>query len=381
MPHFELHIGSAAFWERAVGDIAAARRRVLIQAMTFEGDRAGSTVAAAIAASAAADRRVLVDDYSRHVINDRFLKLSRDPALHAEAAATWEMFAALGAAGVGVRVTNPMHGNWLRYPLRNHKKLLVLDDTAWLGGINFSDHNFAWHDMMLRITDPAVANWLAETFAADWSGRPQARQGDFGRGLDLLNLDGLTNPARFEPLLALFASARQRIEVISAYPTFPFVEAIAAVAARGIPATIYTPRPNNKPIVRDYLLAQAARSGIAVRLLPEMTHIKAALIDGETFVAGSSNFDFVSYRTSADYVAVIRDPTVIEQAETHLFAPARQAATPPATTDIPGWRGMTARLALQTADALIARLSHGAHITEWSAPSTRTRLAEPASPR
>ena len=60
-PRFELLVGSVAFWQRAGQDIAAARRRVLVQAMTFEGDAAGQSVARAVADSSAADRRVLVD--------------------------------------------------------------------------------------------------------------------------------------------------------------------------------------------------------------------------------------------------------------------------------------------------------------------------------
>ena len=69
MSGYELHVGAPAFWRRAAGDIAGARRRVLVQAMTFEGDAAGLSVAAAIASSAAADRRVLVDAYTRAVIS------------------------------------------------------------------------------------------------------------------------------------------------------------------------------------------------------------------------------------------------------------------------------------------------------------------------
>lgn len=381
MPEFELQIGSAAFWQRAAGDIATARRRVLVQAMTFEGDQAGLAVADAIGASPAADRRVLVDDYTRHVINDTFLKTSPDPAIHAEATATWAMFDRLRGAGAGVRVTNPMGRSWLRYPLRNHKKLIIADDAAWIGGINFSDHNFAWHDMMLRIADPAVADWLAETFAADWSGAPVSQRREFGAELELLSLDGVGNAAQFEPLLRLFREARHSIEVISAYPTFPFVEAFAAAAARGAAVTIFTPQPTNKPIIRDYLLTRTARNGIAVRLLPEMTHVKAALIDGEVLVLGSSNFDFVSYRTSADYVAVIRDQVLIGEAETRLFTPARQTSTPPTSADKRGWRGLTSALALRTADTIIARLRHRDHIAEWSTPPMRTRLAEPNPPR
>lgn len=370
MPGYELHIGSADFWARAAQDIAAARRRVLIQAMTFEGDAAGRPVAAAVAHSSAADRRVLVDDYTRHVINDTFLRSSRDPALQAEAAATWAMFAAVEAAGAGVRITNPIAGKWTRYPLRNHKKLLVMDDVAWIGGINFSDHNFAWHDMMLRLEGADVADWLAGAFEADWTGRPRSDRRAFGDGLDLLSLSGRDNPCQFAPLLARFAAARESIEVVSAYPTFPFVDALIAAAAQGVAVTIHTPRPNNKPIVRDYLLARTRGTGVEIRLLPDMSHVKAALIDGAELIAGSSNLDFVSYRTSADYVATIRDPALVAEAQARLFAPLRALSEPAGPADAPGWRGWRAAAALRIADTYIARLAHHEHIAPWSPPST-----------
>lgn len=236
-PDYELLVGSQAFWQRAQADIAAAHRRVLIQAMTFEGDSAGQAVAAAIAASGAADRRVLVDDYTRHVINDTFLSRSRDEALHAEAQATWAMFDRLADAGVGLRITNPVGRNPLRYALRNHKKLLVMDDAVWLGGINFSEHNFAWHDMMLRIAHPGLAGWLAAAFERDWQGECGAARAAFP-GIEMLSVDGSGNAAHLAPLLDLFAGARRRIEVISAYPTFPFVSAMAS-AARGAGHALY----------------------------------------------------------------------------------------------------------------------------------------------
>jgi hypothetical protein len=101
--------------------------------MSFEADTAGLAVAGAIAASRAADRRVLVDDYTRLVINDVWVKSKAgraNPAVQAEAAATAAMFHGLAKAGAPVRVTNPI-GRWkTNYPARNHKKIIVADDVA-----------------------------------------------------------------------------------------------------------------------------------------------------------------------------------------------------------------------------------------------------------
>lgn len=356
---YQLFVGSADFWVRAAQDIAAAKHRVLVQAMTFEGDSAGHPVAEAIAASPAEVRRVLVDDYSRNVINDTMLPLPLRPAsVRAEADATLDMFDRLVSRGVGVRITNPVLGNPLRYPLRNHKKLLVMDGVAWIGGINFSDHNFAWHDLMLRIDDDAVADWLAADFERDWRGVPQGAIRRFG-DMDLTTLDGSTNLALMQPLIDLVSRARHSVEMVSAYPTMPFVEAMASAARRGARVTIHTPAPNNKPVVRDYLTGVASSAGIALRLVPEMTHVKAVLVDGHTLMLGSSNFNFASFRTSNDIVAVIAHAGLVAAFEARLLAPMRARGRPAGQGETPRWRQWRAKLTLELADAALARLGHG----------------------
>ena len=361
---YELLVGSADFWARAAADMAAARRRVLVQAMTFESDSAGQGVADAIAAATAPERRVLVDDYSRNVINDTMLPLPNRPReVLDEARRTLDMFDALVAGGVGVRITNPVLGHPLRYPLRNHKKLLVIDDVAHIGGINFSDHNFAWHDLMLRIDDPEVTDFLVADFDRDWAGRPMGAIRRFG-DMDLTTLDGTTNRALMQPLLDLVAGARRSVEMVSAYPTMPFVEALAQAARGeagrgGAEVTIHTPAPNNKPVVRDYLAGICGAAGIRLRLLPDMTHVKAVLVDGEALMLGSSNFNFASFRTSNDIVAVIRNPALIADFEARLLGPARTAGMDAGSLAIPRWRQWRGRMVLGLADAALARVRHG----------------------
>lgn len=370
MARLELQIGSDAFASSVRGAMALARRRVLVQAMTFEGDAAGQSIASAIAASPAADRRVLVDDYSRHVINDRFLALSSDLAIKQEAAATWAMFDGLVASGAGVRITNPVGRNPLGYARRNHKKLVLIDDVAWIGGINFSDHNFAWHDMMLRIADPDVADWLAGAFAGDWHGTQragQAGQARFGEEIALHNLDGADNGLALKPVLDLIAKARSSIDLVSAYATFPFVDSMAAAARRGVRVNIYTPRPNNKLIVRNYLLGQARRSDLRIMLTGEMSHVKALLIDDEVLVAGSCNFDFVAHRCNAEYLAVIRDAALIADFRARLLAPLQAEAVQSRTVDCSAWRSLAANLCLRFADAVIALLPDRPGAVDWAA--------------
>ena len=246
----ELLVGAKAFWHRARQDIAAARRRVLVQAMSFEGDAAGLAVAAAIGSSPAGDRRVLVDDYTRVNINDRVVasRTARcDVALQAEVAATSTMFRALIDDDVAVRVTNRILPLGLNYPCRNHKKLVVADGVAYLGGVNFSDHNFAWPDLMLRIQGAAAADFLSEDFGRTFAGRGASAAMNLG-ALRLQALDGQSNRAGFDAIFKLISAARREIVVVSPYLTAPFTDVLGAAVRRGVSVRVMTPWPNNKPI-------------------------------------------------------------------------------------------------------------------------------------
>jgi len=367
LTELELLVGADAFWRRAAADCAKASRRLFVQAMTFEGDATGLSVAAAIQASPALDRRVLVDAYSRVVVSDRWVGwpmawLPED--LRRETRATRVMFRGLVESGVPVRVVNPFGALMTNYPARNHKKLIVADDIAYLGGINFSDHNFAWRDFMLRLEGPEVAAFLAEDFEATWSGTPRAAMREV-EGIRLQSLDGRSNHTFFDELARLIADARRDIVVMSAYLTFPFTEPLAAAARRGVAVTLVTPWINNKPIVRDYLIDHASRHGFDVRLLPEMSHLKGMLIDGERLVVGSCNFDFVGLASEEELVAVIRSPDLIEDFRRLVIAPALAEATD--TRPISRLAGARAHGLLRLAE-LGARAARGARRTavDWT---------------
>ncbi|MHB8527988.1 MAG: phospholipase D-like domain-containing protein [Caulobacteraceae bacterium] len=332
MSRFELLVGAEAFWRRAEADIALARRRLFVQAMTFEGDRSGLAVAAAIGASAAADRRVLVDAYTSLVVSDRFVfspVALLDRAHRAEVRATKAMFQRLRQEGAGVRLTNPVGPLALRYPARNHKKLIVADDAAYLGGINFSDHNFAWHDFMVRIGGAPEADFLAEDFLATWNAAPRPARAEFP-GLVLASLDGRSNAAAFAEVIGLVDAARDEITVLSPYLTFPFIAPLARARSRGVGVRLITPLANNKPLVRDALLAAAARAGFDVRLSPEMTHLKGLLIDGAHLVVGSANFDFVSWAAEEEYLAILSEPGLLDDFRSRIIDPALVEARAPA---------------------------------------------------
>jgi cardiolipin synthase len=216
-----------------------------------------------------------------------------------------------------------------RFPQRNHKKLVVVDGrVAYVGGINFSDHNFAWHDLMLRIEDEDVARFLAGDFQATWEGRGRSGTGRFA-GLTLHSLDGRTNRRAFASVFTLIAGARKSLFVECPYLTPPFCDPLREASGRGVDVRVVSPAHNNWGLAGDAVAWAAATSGIDLHLYPgRMTHMKAMLVDGRTLVLGSANYDVWSLRFQQEYLAVVTDPAVVADFARRVVAPDLAASGP-----------------------------------------------------
>ncbi|HXI24097.1 MAG TPA: phosphatidylserine/phosphatidylglycerophosphate/cardiolipin synthase family protein [Pyrinomonadaceae bacterium] len=320
----ELLVNFHEFWARLREDIAQAQGSIWIQTFAFEGDSVGQELADAVLAAPAQDKRILADSFTRVVLSDRFRYSPSnlfDKSLRSEAGATERMRCALKAAGVAIKFTNPFGASPRKLLSRNHKKLIVVDDSAaYIGGINFSEHNAAWHDMMLRIDDSEAISFLRNDFQSSWEGRDQSASAQFD-GLELLLADGRQNGNAFGRIIELIDGARKSIVVESPYVTFPFYERLRAATRRGVGVTIITPEQNNWRFFANYARLESARSGVDLRLFQGMSHLKAMLIDDEYLVCGSSNFDYLSYRIHQELIAVITTPDVIADFRARVMLP------------------------------------------------------------
>ncbi len=313
----EIALDSKAFCDKLFTDLYAASRTAYLQVMTFEGDQAGTALADVLIDSDISDCRLLIDRYSRVMISDRFLFSPAnifDRLLQKEARATWALLQRLKERSVRVKWTNPLSPLLLRFAARNHKKMIVLDDSvSYIGGFNFSDHNFAWHDMMLRINDKGIAQCLKNDFMMTWTGRNDLKKVSFA-DLDLYFFDGLHNHRLFRDIFALVASAEKEIHVLTPYLTDPFFHPLALARQRGVRVHIVAPGGNNKPLVTENLMWQARQNDLSLYFLPgRMSHLKAMLIDDRYLLVGSCNFDYISYTVQQELVAVIKNPEFISE--------------------------------------------------------------------
>jgi cardiolipin synthase len=204
---------------------------------------------------------------------------------------------------------------------RNHKKIAVFDGrVAYLGGINFSEHNFAWHDMMFRVECEDLAGILAEDFRATWDGRSMARDAQAGP-LRVISLNGKENRAGLRPLLDAVDGAERSIDVASAYLSTPFTKHLARARERGVRVRVLTPAHNNKGNLARHILECAHRSGFEVYRRPGMSHLKAMVLDDELLIVGSSNFDFMSYNILEELVVMTRESTMLEAFRRRVWRP------------------------------------------------------------
>ena len=327
-----LLVDAGEFHAAIMPAIRNARRRVLIQVMTFELDGVGGQLWQTLASSPAAEKVLCVDAFSRVKVSDGFIFGRRywtDAGWRAEVRRTRRLLRPGVWDGVRIVVTNPVGALLQKYPHRNHKKMMIIDDTAFLGGINFSDHNFAWHDLMLQTTDPAIVSALAEDFevtAAGGNGNG-VRPAPGGR---LYLLDGRRSRSAYESLFDEITAARASVVVISPYLTNPLLGRLKALPP-AVRTLVINPARNNKPLLRQALLGATAGSGVATRLYqPRMSHLKAALIDGERLILGSYNFDFIGWELQQEVVLSIAEPGLAADFRARVLEP-DVAASRPAT--------------------------------------------------
>jgi cardiolipin synthase len=350
-----LFVDASEFWPAAAADIASARKSLYVQALTFEKDAAGGALAQALLDCPAPDKRVLVDHHSRHVVSDKLWyhpKHLFDAELRAERRATREMIRDFAKNGIGFRYVNPVGLFLQNAPARNHKKLVAVDGrVAYIGGINFGDHNYSWHDIMLRIEDPEVASFLSEDFLWTWKGHDHGTSRRFP-GLELHVLSGGWNVEQFGLVFDLLASARKSIYVQSPYIGPPFSDELVKASRRGVDVTIVTPSSNNWGLCREHILWKAACSKLDIQYYTgRMTHMKAMLVDGQTLVTGSANFELWSYYFQQEYLAIVTDPAVVADFKRRVVED-DAALCVPSTDTVGRFRGSFADLRFRMLEAV-----------------------------
>lgn len=297
--------------------IEQAKHHIHLEYYIFEPDTTGTQFRDALVmrAKAGVKVRLLLDAIGSAQIKNDFLK----PLL--EAGAEVAFFH---------RTRLHWHGLWKpKLNLRSHRKIVVIDcHTGFTGGINITDEEndainpAAYRDLHIAVTGDVV-RWLQLAFLEDWvyAGKhlpneaelftPQA-QADIKAQIIPSGPDTTLEPIHRAMVFAI-AHAQKRVWLATPYfvPTESARMALVSAALRGLDVCLIVPLKSDSRLVdaaaRSYF-DELLAVGVKIHCYPKMLHTKALLVDDETLILGSSNFDNRSFRLNFELCILLENP-------------------------------------------------------------------------
>jgi cardiolipin synthase A/B len=248
---------------------------------------------------------------------------------------------AIGAEHHPMLPVRPLHGQWQRPDLRNHRKFLIVDGAiAFTGSQNLIERGYkrgrrrdgsrlAWKEVMVRFEGPIVAG-IDALFATDWYSETNelllreaviAPEVASGQGLDAQVVP--SGPAfEGENNLRLFNSlvyaAQEQIQICSPYfvPDESMLYAITTAAQSGLDVQLFVSEIGDQTLVfhaqRSYY-EELLRAGVRIWLYraPTILHAKHFTIDDEVAIIGSSNMDMRSFSLNLEVSVMVRGDSII----------------------------------------------------------------------
>ncbi|MDD4353536.1 MAG: phosphatidylserine/phosphatidylglycerophosphate/cardiolipin synthase family protein [Candidatus Nanoarchaeia archaeon] len=311
---YELIIDSSNFFSALKKDVLNSKHNFFLQTLSFEGDSVGQKFKEIILKkNRNIDIKILIDDFHHYFVDDKFIFSNfLNKNFIYQYKKSNEIVKDFKQNNIQFKFTNIVGIFLNKLISRNHKKIYVIDNNiAYIGGINICEHNFMWHDLMLRINDKNIANFIKNDFESTWNNKSKPKSELFD-DLELISVNGKNNKFGFKKILNLVDSAKKEIWVISSYLTNPFLKKLKKASEKKIKINIISSEKNNYPMFKDLIKKESKKNGFNLFLYkPRMNHMKAILIDKKYLILGSSCFDFMSYNFHSEIFAIITNKGLI----------------------------------------------------------------------
>ncbi len=340
-----LLVDGGATYSALLEAVTQARESIHVAYYIYEPDRTGEQLRDALIERlhAGVKVRLLLDAVGSAKVTRRFLA----PFLEAGGEFAW---------------FHPMRLPWRRpwLNLRLHRKIVVVDDRiAFTGGINITDEQDerlredAYHDLHMRLEGEVVA-LLQVVFAEDWvyaSGQKPPRvapvadapAGGVATQVLVSGPDSSWEAIHRLHVAAIYA-ARRRVWLATPYfvPGEAAMMALTSAALGGLDVRLLVPRRADSRLVtfatRSYF-DELLDAGVKVyEYGPRLLHTKALLVDDETAIIGSANFDHRSFRLNFEVSLLFHDASVAASLAGVLEADLARAPRVRADRRRPLWR-------------------------------------------
>ena len=230
-------------------------------------------------------------------------------------------------------------GKYSRPDLRNHRKLIAIDNTvAYIGSLNLIEPRYGrkddiiYEELVTRMQGPIVAH-TAAIIAGDWYTETGTAILDFNElgaldtfshteGGQLMQIvpsgPAYKNENNLKLFVDLIYSAQRRIVITNPYlvPTEPLLIALITAAQRGVNVVVINSAAIDQRVVghaqRSYY-GQLLDAGVHIYLhaAPVLLHAKHMTIDDDIAMIGSSNMDVRSFELNYECSLMIYDPRIV----------------------------------------------------------------------
>lgn len=324
----DLLVNGEATFDSIVAGIGEAKDYVLVQFYTVHDDELGRRLQGALIERAQAGVRVFLiyDEIGSMGLPDKYVET-------------------LKAAGVEVSSFRPNQSNSNRFQVnfRNHRKIVIVDGAnGWIGGHNVGDEYMGldprftpWRDTHVKLSGPVVIQ-LQGVIASDWYWATRdlpelhwsVQTEDAGDIKAMIIPSAPTQQLETAGLMYVMAlnMARERIWLTAPYfvPDEAVMKALELAALRGVDVRIIVPSDSDSRLVyyaAYHYISRLRNLGIKFyEYGPGFLHQKVALIDKQTSLVGTANFDNRSFRLNFEVTALIYDEEFATQMESMLSA-------------------------------------------------------------
>lgn len=229
-----------------------------------------------------------------------------------------------------------------RYLIRNHQKLVLVDeDAGMIGGFNIADDYFAstgnggWADLGILVRGPAVGRlcqWFAQLEAWTFHSKAQfrgirrlVREWDPGDGPVQVLLGGPTRRmSSWARRVSQDLEHARKLDLAAAYfsPATLFLGRIARVARRGQSRFLLPAKTDNGATLgaARILYGKLFKRGARIwEFTPAKLHMKMLVLDDIVYI-GSANFDVRSLYINLELMLRIEDRALAERMREFLSA-------------------------------------------------------------
>jgi cardiolipin synthase len=236
---------------------------------------------------------------------------------------------------------SPVHGQWRRPDLRNHRKIMVVDgEIAFTGSQNLIEPSYnnprhrkigrEWIELMACLRGPIVTT-LNVVFATDWlsetdesleeqlAHRPELHAGNITAQV-VPSGPGFITENNLRLFNTLIYSAQRKISICSPYfvPDDSLLYAVTTAAQRGVDVELFVSEKGDQFLVhhaqQSYYEA-LLEAGVRIYLYkaPYVLHAKHFTIDNEVAVLGSSNMDMRSFSLNLEVSVMLLGEDIVQR--------------------------------------------------------------------